>query len=227
MPTKLLVNKGDAYGRLTIVKELAPTSDSRRNRRRFLCKCSCNKRISITLESLRDNRTEVKSCGCYSKDNPSNYKHGLSKHPLYFVLSRMMERCYDNRHKNYNNYGGRGIKVCKEWRIKENYRGLKNFIAWNDSLPKRKRWVEGLEIDRKNNDKGYYTWNCQWLTKKDNLEKRVKKYSKFIEYDGKTYGMVEFWEKFRSNEVKLSTFIYRYKHGWKPYIAATKKVYHA
>lgn len=172
MPSRLLIHKGDTYGRLVIIKEVEPT-DSHRPRRRFLCKCSCGTKVVTTLETLRDKRTEINSCGCHQKDNPPNFKHGLSKHPLYFTLKHMLERCYDKRHKHYKSYGGRGIKVCKEWRIKKNYQGLINFIAWNDSLLKSRQWKQGLEIDRRNNNKGYYPWNCQWLTKQDNLAKRV------------------------------------------------------
>lgn len=36
----------------------------------------------------------------------------------------MMGRCYDVNHKNYHQYGGRGVCVCEEWKDKE------TFIQW-------------------------------------------------------------------------------------------------
>ena len=29
----------------------------------------------------------------------------------------MIRRCYDPTHKYYVNYGGRGLKVCRRWRV--------------------------------------------------------------------------------------------------------------
>ena len=40
----------------------------------------------------------------------SNYKHGLSKHPLHNVWRGMLSRC-----KYHKDYAGRGITVCDEW----------------------------------------------------------------------------------------------------------------
>lgn len=44
-------------------------------------------------------------------------KHGLSTHPLYQTWKSMMNRCYNSSNKNYQYYGGKGIKVCKRWMV--------------------------------------------------------------------------------------------------------------
>lgn len=41
---------------------------------------------------------------------------GMSYERLYSVYSRMMSRCYNKNHPHYDNWGGRGIKVCDQWR---------------------------------------------------------------------------------------------------------------
>lgn len=49
------------------------------------------------------------------------------KHKLYPTWRMMNVRCYDDRHKAYHRYGGRGITVCEEWRW-DNPLAFVNFI---------------------------------------------------------------------------------------------------
>lgn len=84
----------------------------------------------------------------------SNKKHGLSKHRLYPCWFNMMQRCFDENHKFYAYYGGRGITVCSEWL------DVSNFI--NDMYPSFK---EGLSLDRIDSYGNYEPSNCRWATK--------------------------------------------------------------
>jgi len=98
------------------------------------------------------------------KSNP-NYKHGFAtgrKHPLYIVFYNMMSRCYNPNNTKYYRYGGRGIKVCEQWKNKE------NFFKWAlDS-----GWKEGLSIDRIFLDGNYEPKNCQWISISNNSRKK-------------------------------------------------------
>ena len=77
--------------------------------------------------------------------------------PLYTTYIAMHQRCENSKHINYKNYGGRGITVCDEWSGKY---GFLNFKKWaNENY-----WVDGLTLDRKDNDKGYFPNNCRWVT---------------------------------------------------------------
>lgn len=71
----------------------------------------------------------------------------------------MKARCYQESSKYYNNYGGRGIKVCDEWLA-----SFVNFYNWSIN----NGWKEGLQIDRVDNDGNYEPDNCQWITNKEN-----------------------------------------------------------
>lgn len=78
----------------------------------------------------------------------------------------MKQRCY-NRHKSgYENYGGRGIKVCKRW-----LEGFENFLKDMGEKP------EGMSLERKNNDKDYSKSNCYWATPKQQANNRRKRRS--------------------------------------------------
>lgn len=41
------------------------------------------------------------------------------------VWGHMIDRCYNSTDYHYKNYGGRGIKVCEEWRA-----SFENFYLW-------------------------------------------------------------------------------------------------
>lgn len=71
------------------------------------------------------------------------------------VWSGMKQRCYNPKCAQYKNYGARGIWVCKRWMGDD---GFENFLSDMGIKP------DGLSLDRKNNDRGYYPSNCRWAT---------------------------------------------------------------
>ena len=80
----------------------------------------------------------------------------VMRNKLYDIWHGMIRRCHDPRRKDYPKYGGKGIKVCDEWR--ESYR---NFEAWAMSHG----YKEGMTLDRINNKhqahQSYYSaWLC-------------------------------------------------------------------
>lgn len=87
------------------------------------------------------------------------YKHGFSRHPLYRVRLNMLDRCYNKTHSQYKNYGNRGIVVCEEW-----LENVAKFIEWGLS----NGWRPGLQIDRIDNNKGYSSSNCRFVSSRTN-----------------------------------------------------------
>ena len=95
-----------------------------------------------------------KHCGCIKSGRIVNRYR--SSHPkLARLYKEIMNRCYNKKRLCYNNYGGRGITVCDEWRANSNI-----FCEWAI----RSGYMEGLSIDRIDNDKGYSSDNCRWTT---------------------------------------------------------------
>ena len=65
----------------------------------------------------------------------------------------MLSRCYGKNHDSYRLYGGRGIIVCDEWLIYDNFR------YW--FLQQDKNKVKGYSVDRIDNDGNYEPSNCK------------------------------------------------------------------
>ena len=79
--------------------------------------------------------------------------HGRSRTPEHNVWHNMLQRCFNVNDTSYDNYGGRGIMVCKGWLAFENF---------FEDMGKR---PDGLTLERKNNELGYFKENCEWATR--------------------------------------------------------------
>lgn len=104
-----------------------------------------------------------------------NTKHGLSKTRLHRIWHSMYCRCYYKSTNGYKNYGGRGIKVCEEWKHIE---GFINFYNW----AMKNGYNEELTLDRIDLDGNYEPNNCKWSTPK--YQSNHRRNNKIIKYKG-------------------------------------------
>lgn len=101
-------------------------------------------------------------------------------HPLYDAWRNMKRRCYLKTANYYKNYGGRGIKVCDEWRT--NYGA---FLEWSLN----NGWEKKFQLDRIDNNGDYSPDNCRWIPQKKNLLNKRTNY--YITYQGKKQTITE------------------------------------
>lgn len=81
--------------------------------------------------------------------------HGLSKSKLKAVYYAMKSRCLNKNNPQFYRYGGRGITICDDWATNPT-----SFYTWAIN----NGYMDGLEINRKDNDGGYSPHNCEWTT---------------------------------------------------------------
>lgn len=114
-----------------------------------------------------------------------NPKHGLFRNnsALFNVWQTMIGRCENPNRSKYKDYGGRGIKVCDEWRT------AKNFVIW----ALNNGYHPGLQIDRIDNNGNYCPENCRFVTPKKNS--RNRRNTKRLTVKGETKTVVEWCEQ--------------------------------
>lgn len=165
---------GDRYARLVVQSVLKRTGTYRYY---AACLCDCGNEKIVRVDSLRNGN--IKSCGCFHKEVIT--KHKLSTHPLSNRWRKMIDRCTNNKCAAYKNYGARGIKVCERWL------DIANFIE--DVGPS---YIDGLQLDRINNNGDYEPSNVRWTTASENCDNR--RTGRKIEFNGKTQSMTR-WAK--------------------------------
>jgi hypothetical protein len=127
----------------------------------------CNKCGVVQLEKefyKQHNEKRLTTCRtCMNKVGRewyyANKKRIRELRPLYYVWANIKRRCKNPSDKAFGRYGGRGIKVCKEWEKYENFE--------KDMMPIWKYETffynkDQLSLDRIDNNKGYYKENCRF-----------------------------------------------------------------
>lgn len=150
---KILDLTGQKYNRLTAIKMVERNSS---NKVQWLCKCDCGNLVKVTTCHLRSGHT--KSCGCYNLESSitANITHGGTGTRLYNIWCDIKKRCLNEKYWCYNRYGGRGIKMCKDWK-----NDFTSFRDWSITHG----YADDLTIDRINNDGNYEPDNCRWVTR--------------------------------------------------------------
>lgn len=111
----------------------------------------------------------------------------------------MKDRCNNPRHKAFHNYGARGIVVCERW-----LSSFETFLEDMGFAP-----TKNHQLDRIDNNKGYYPRNCQWRTAKEQGNNRRTNH--FLTLNDTTKTIAD-WAIVTG--IKVSTISRRIKHGW-------------
>lgn len=194
---------GQTFGRLKVLRR-----DGTVNKKAtWLCECSCeNKTLKVICGTdLRKGHTT--SCGCRQMEvlRKRNFRHGSAprKHKtlLYQVWEGMKARCYNKNHTAYKYYGGRGVRVCGEW--KEDHVQFSTWATESD-------YKIGLSLERKDVNGEYCPANCCWILPGD--QNKNKRNSLFVSSPS---GKILLSDLSRNIQVPYSTLYWRIKQGWK------------
>lgn len=162
---------GNKYNRLTVLERVEGTTPAT-----WRCICDCGNITFVRGQNLKSGA--VKSCGCLLHEKHNT--HHLSQTKIYHIWHAMINRCYYKKGKAYKNYGGRGIKVCEDWK-----KSFDSFYAWSID----NGYQEGLSIERINNNDDYKPTNCKWIKRSEQAQNRRRNYS--VTINGVTKNLTE------------------------------------
>lgn len=165
-----------------------------------LYRCICGNEKEISNNNVK--RGGTISCGCYKAKLKPTLSHGLSNHPLFRVWNSMIERCTKINNKCYASYGGRGVRVCKEW--EEDFMSFYDWCISNG-------WQSGLEIDKdiKGNGLLYSPETCAIVTHVENCNS--KRNNAYLTFKGETKTYAEWSRRYNLKRTILRDRILK---GW-------------
>ena len=172
---------GQTFGRLIVLKRVYKDDIAETL---WLCKCSCGKEHITYASGLLNGNT--KSCGCLARAHKCDYPktHGMSYKKIYRKYIEMKSSCYNKNDSNYHLRGGKGIRMCTEWKD-----SFEKFYTW----AMESGYEDSLCLHRKNDKLDYSPENCEWITASE-LRKLTNHNQTYLTLNGETHNLREWSE---------------------------------
>ena len=106
-------------------------------------------------------------------------RYPCEAHPLYSRWLSMTQRCTNPRHKQYFNWGGRGIIIA------DDLKSFKNYSKYAESLKGYSlKKLSKLTLDRKENNGNYEKGNLRWVDHSTQIANQGTNSRGFNQYTG-------------------------------------------
>lgn len=126
-------------------------------------------------------------------------RHGMNKTSEHQAWVHMKQRCTNQNKREWEHYGGRGIKVCDEW--------MSSFLAFYNHIGQRPSAKHSL--DRINVNGDYEPGNVRWATQQQQIDNT--RTVRMVTLDGITKS-ISAWE--REYGLPKGTVCRREASGW-------------
>jgi hypothetical protein len=130
--------------------------------------------------------------------HPAYELHGGSGTPEYKAWKGMLARCYLESTPGFENWGGRGIRVCGRW-----------LTSFGDFLADVGHRPSGHSLDRIDVDGNYEPGNVRWATRAEQA-RNTRAVSK-VEFRGVQMSLPDFAEAIGMNKASVAA---RLRRGW-------------
>ena len=105
-------------------------------------------------------------CGC---NRHGEWAAGVRKHPHYSRWMNMISRCTNPRNKQYKDYGGRGIGICREWQ--------NPWLFFHYLSEVLGPCPPGHSLDRIDNNGNYEPGNIRWASRSTQARNKRPRHS--------------------------------------------------
>lgn len=178
----------------------------------MLCRCDCGAERTVRAYNLFNKTKGTRSCGCLRREKTREQflTHGIGYDDYRYVLwHHMMGRCYRPAHRNYAQYGARGITVWEPWHDAETF--CREIVELLGERP------SGMTLERTDNDGPYAPGKVKWANRREQANNR--RTNVLLTCNGETLTIAEWTERTGLGTGVIWMRINRY--GWPPEKAIT------
>lgn len=162
------------FGKLFVLHRSDDKGNGKKPVVKWVCRCECGKETSASSYALLSGHTV--SCGCKKIKHMESYKHRTR---LYNIWKCMRQRCNNPNNPSYPHYGGKGVRICSDWREYASFKKWAELNGYNDSL----------SIDRIDVNGNYEPTNCRWADNKTQMNNTTR--NRKVSYHGDLFTMAE------------------------------------